>query len=242
MKTPRFLERLLAKPTTDNDGLPIKLQHPKHREFVVVGLGRFGASVARSLVQFGHGVLAIDRDPARVQQLSMDLPHVVALDATNIEALKEVGIGHFETGLSCIGADFESNLLSCVLMRRLGVQKVIAKARTRTQREVLLQIGADEVILPEHEAGVRLARRLAAIDFVDYLSLGNDVGIIELCVPSRYVGKTLSESAIRNVYNLTVVAVRRENDVFPSPAADFEFCKADELLVLGKFSDAERFV
>jgi len=128
------------------------------------------------------------------------------------------------------------------LMRRLGVKKVIAKARTRTQREVLLQVGADEVILPEHEAGVRLARRLAAIDFVDYLSLGNDVGVIELCVPARYVGKTLSESAIRNVYNLTVVAVRRDNDVFPSPAADFEFCKKDELLVVGKFVDAERFV
>ncbi len=242
MKAPRFLERFIPKPAPTDDGMPIHLHNLKHREFVVVGLGRFGASVARSLVQYGHGVLAIDRDPVRVQQLAADLPYVVALDATNIEALKEIDVGHFETGLSCIGADFESNLLSCVLMRRLGVKKVIAKARTRTQREVLLQIGADEVILPEHEAGVRLARRLAAIDFVDYLSLGNDVGVIELCVPARYVGKTLSESAIRNVYNLTVVAVRRENDVFPSPAADFEFCKKDELLVVGKFADAERFV
>lgn len=222
--------------------MPIKLRHPKHCEFVVVGLGRFGASVARSLVQYGHGVLAIDRDADRVQQLSSDLPHVVALDATNIDALKEMGVGHFEIGVSCIGADFESNLLSVVLMRRLGVKKVIAKARTRTQREVLLQVGADDVILPEHEAGIRLARRLAAIDFVDYLSLGGDVGVIELCVPSRYVGKTLAQTAIRNVYNLTIVAVRRNNEVFASPNADFELCKQDELLVVGKFSDAERFV
>lgn len=215
---------------------------PGQAEFVVIGLGRFGTSVAKALTQYGHHVLAVDRDQARVQQLAPDLPYVVALDATNIDALREIGVGSFDTGVSCIGTDFESNLLATVLMRRLGVRRVIAKARTRTQQTILLQVGADEVILPEHEAGLRLARRLAAIDFVDYLSLGEDVGVVELRVPERYIGKTLAEAAIRRIYNLTVVAIRRGEQVIAGPDPDMEFKAGDELLVLGRISDAERFV
>ncbi|MDQ7029480.1 MAG: TrkA family potassium uptake protein [Ardenticatenia bacterium] len=136
--------------------------HPRRqeREFIVIGLGRFGTSLAGALVQQGHDVLAVDVDYRRVQALSTELPHVVQLDATNIDALREVGADHFDTGVVCIGTNFESNLLATVLLRKLGVRRVITKARTRTQREILLQVGADEVILPEHEAGVRLARRL----------------------------------------------------------------------------------
>lgn len=213
-----------------------------HAEFVVIGLGRFGTSVATSLIRYGHSVLAIDRDEARVQELANDLPNVVALDATSVDALREVGVGNFDTGLSCIGTDFESNLLATVLMRQMGVRRIIAKARTRTQSQILMQVGADDVILPEHEAGVRLARRLAAIDFVDYLTLSADVGVVELRIPARYVGKSLVDSDIRRRYGLTVVAIRREDKVLPSPAADTVFREDDELLVLGRIVDAERFV
>ncbi len=215
---------------------------PGRAEFLVIGLGRFGTSVAQSLTEHGHNVLAVDRDPARVQQLASELPHVVALDATNVEALREIGVGSFDTGVSAIGTNFEANLLATVLMRRLGVRRVIAKARTRTQRTILLQVGADEVILPEHEGGVRLARRLAAIDFVDYLSLGGDIGVVEMRVPERYVGKTLAETAIRQTYSLTVIAVRRDDSVIASPGPDIRFQSGDELLVLGRISDAERLV
>ncbi len=230
------------KPSEPSSG-PSGIVHASGRtEFVVIGMGRFGTSVAKSLVEYGHNVLALDNDPARVQQLATDLPHVIALDATNIDALREVGIEDFDTGVSCIGTNFEANLLATVLMRRLGVRRVIAKARTRTQRTVLLQVGADEVILPEHEGGVRLARRLAAIDFVDYLSLGGDVGVVEMRVPERYVGMTLAEAAIRQTYSLTIVAIRRDDSIVASPGSDMRFQRGDELLVLGRISDAERLV
>ena len=238
-----FLNRWLAN--NDEPQTRPKLsasRSKKEMEFLVIGLGRFGASIARALTQYGHNVLALDCDKELVQELAHELPHVVALDATNIDALREVGASDFETAICCIGSNFEANLLATVSMRQLGVKRVVAKARTKTQRTILLQVGADEVILPEHEAGVRLARRLSAIDFVDYLSLGNNVGVVELRVPERYFGKSLAESAIRNKYGLTVIAIRRQEYVIASPRAETRFEQGDEILVLGAISDAERLV
>lgn len=212
----------------------------REREFIVIGLGRFGTSLARALVEQGHDVLAIDVDYRRVQALSTELPHVVQLDATNIDALREVGADHFDTGIVCIGTDFESNLLATVLLRKLGVRRVIAKARTRTQREILLQVGADEVILPEHEAGVRLARRLSAVDFVDYLELSPEFGVVEMLAPERLHGKTLAEADLRRKYGLTVLAIRHGDQLQVNPSADARIEAGDELLVVGKMSDAER--
>ncbi len=212
----------------------------QEREFIVVGLGRFGTSLAVALVQQGHDVLAVDVDYRRVQALSTELPHVVQLDATNIDALREVGADHFDTGVVCIGTDFESNLLATVLLRKLGVRRVITKARTRTQREILLQVGADEVILPEHEAGVRLARRLSAVDFVDYLEISPELGVVEMLAPERLHGKTLGEADLRRQYGLTVLAIRHGDELRVNPSADARIEAGDELLVIGKMADAER--
>lgn len=209
-------------------------------EFVVIGLGRFGTSVATTLVEYGRNVLAIDADESRVQHLSTILPHVVALDATNIDALRQVGVENFDTGLVCIGTDFESNLLAAVLLQQLGVKRVIAKARTRTQRDILLRVGADEVILPEHAAGIRLGRKLAAGNLVDYLEVSNDVGVVEILAPPSLWNRSLSESSLRQRYGLTIMAVRRGDDLIVSPSATFRIEENDLLVVLGRIEDAER--
>jgi trk system potassium uptake protein len=214
--------------------------HPEQQEFVVIGLGRFGTSVATTLVRYGRNVLAIDRDRDRIQYLSNELPNAVQLDATNIDALRQVGVENFDTGLACIGTDFESNLLATVLLRRLGVKRVITKARTRTQREILLRVGADEVILPEHEAGLRLGRKLAAGHFVDYLEVSNDVGVVELLAPPSLWHRTLAECSIRQRYKLNVMAVRRGEELLVGPSASFRIEEGDILVVLGKIEDAER--
>lgn len=218
---------------------PFARRH-KEPEFVVIGLGRFGTAVATTLVEHGRNVLAIDADQSRVQALSTELPHVIQLDATNIEALRQVGVETFDTGLVCIGTDFESNLLATVLLQQLGVKRVITKARTRTQRQILLKVGADEVILPEHEAGRRLGRQMAAKHLVDYLEVSNDVGVVELLAPPSMWEHTLSELSLRQRYNLTVMAVRRGDDLIVSPSANFRVKEQDLLVVLGRIEDAER--
>lgn len=211
-----------------------------HRAFVVIGLGRFGTAVATTLVEHGRDVLAIDTDTARVQALSNELPHVLQVDATNIEALRQAGVETFDTGLVCIGTDFESNLLATVILRQLGVKRVITKALTRTQREILLKVGADEVILPEHEAGRRLGRKMAVDHLVDYLEVSNDVGVVELLAPPSLWDHTLSELSLRQRYQLTVMAVRRGDDLLVSPSANFRIKEEDILVVVGRIEDAER--
>ncbi|MBN1994588.1 MAG: TrkA family potassium uptake protein [Anaerolineae bacterium] len=211
-----------------------------HNEFVIIGLGRFGTSLAMTLNAYRHDVLAIDSDPKRVQQVSQVLPHVIQLDATNIEALREVGVDAFDTGVVCIGTDLESNLLATVSLRKLGVRRVITKARTVTQQDILLKVGADEVILPEHEAGVRLARKLAAVDFVDFMELTEDTGVVEIIAPSQLTGQSLRETQIRQRYGLTIVAIRRGNNVIISPGANEMIQEDDILVVLGRTIDCER--
>jgi trk system potassium uptake protein TrkA len=217
-----------------------QLDNSKHsREFVIIGLGRFGTSLAMALHAYDHDVLAVDGDMSRVQMVSQTLPHVIQLDATNLEALQEIGAETFDTGIVCIGSNFEANLLATVSLRKLGVRRVISKARTTTQQEILQRIGADEVILPEHEAGVRLARRLAAIDFVDFLELTDDMGVVEMITPKDFMNKTLKEADIRRRYGLSVVAIKRGDEVIISPGADEHMLTDDILVILGRTADCE---
>ncbi len=214
----------------------------ERKEFVIIGLGRFGASLATTLYSYGHGVLAMDADMRLVQRLSKELPHVVQMDATNKAGYEELGIGNFDTALVCVGSDFEVNMLATVILQQIGVKRIICKARTRTQKDILLKIGANEVILPEHEAGVRLGQRLAATGFVDYMAINEEISVVEMKAPANVVGKNLMESQLRQKYHLVVVAIRRTNSVIVLPKADEVILQDDILVVLGRPGDCESVV
>jgi trk system potassium uptake protein TrkA len=218
-----------------------KTPQPARREFVVIGLGRFGGNTAKTLVNYGHDVLAIDSDPMRVQHYAHELPHVIQMDATNVEALTQAGVSQFHTGIVCISDNFEHNLLAAVHLLHLGVQHVVVKARTNTQKVILQEIGVHEVILPETEVGVRLGRRLAHPNFIDYLEIKDGVSIIELLAPESLQGSTLGESDLRQRFKLNVVAVQRDNAIISNPGASFRVQAGDVLMVIGLVEDAERF-
>ncbi len=210
-------------------------------EFIIIGLGRFGTSVATSLVHdFGYDVLAVDADKDRVQHMSLELPSVIQLDATNADALRQAGVETFDTGLVCIGTNFEANVLATVLLLRFGIQRVIAKARTATQKEILERIGAHEVILPEHEAGLRLARRLAHSHVIDFLEVAPDVDIVEALAPPGMWGRTLQQCRFRQKYGLTVIAIRHGEDTIVTPMPDYIVREGDLLILVGNMADAER--
>jgi trk system potassium uptake protein len=223
-------------PSRLTTGLGSREQH----EFVVIGLGRFGSSVAETLVRGGHDVLAIDLDERRVHHLSAELPHVVQMDATNADALRQIGIETFDTGLVCIGSDFESNLLATVLLLRFGVNRVITKARTRTQRTILESVGAHEVILPEQQAGVHLGRRLAFKHFIEYLEISEGIGVVELRAPPSLWGRTLIDANLRQRYYLNVIAIHRGPEVIVNLHPDFLIQEGDVLAVVGRIEDAEK--
>lgn len=212
----------------------------RRREFIVIGMGRFGKSVATTLFNMGHDVLAIDSDKYRVQELSTELPHVIRLDATNAEGLRQIGVENFDTGLVCMSGNFESNLLATTLLLKFGVNRVISKAKTQTQRTILETIGAHKVILPEHEAGVHLGRQLATNHFIDYLEVNEGISIIEIEAPPRLCGKTLDDCDLRKQMGLTIIGVNRGTKIIANPRADFQIEPGDELMLLGRIEDAEK--
>lgn len=210
-------------------------------EFAVIGLGRFGSSVALTLTRQGYFVLGIDRDPALVQQLSDELTHVVALDATDEDALHDVDIASFETVIVAIGERFEDALLVTTVLKDMGIKTVVTKAISERRREILLKVGADRVVLPEVEAGQRLALELTTAGMFGSLVVGPHHTIIEAPLPANMAGQTVHEADIRRRYQVTALAVVRGEEVIVSPPADLTMKDGDYLVVLGDNDDLRRF-
>lgn len=218
------------------------MRQRQHRpEFAVIGLGRFGTSLALALVESGYSVLGIDQDAELAQRLVDDLTQIVILDATDEDALREVDIASFDTVIVAIGADFESNLLTTVSLKHLGVRYVISKAVTNRQAEILLRVGADEVIQPEQEAGRRLAEQLTVPAVLARLHLGPQHDIVELMTPSSIAGKSLQELDLRRRMGVTVLLIKRDNDLIVSPRTDTPLLESDLLVAVGSNEALEAF-
>ncbi len=210
-------------------------------EFAVIGLGRFGSSLARTLVGRGASVLGIDRSPEPVQDLADELTQTVVLDATNEAALREVDITSFGTVIVAIGSNFEANLLTTVALRELGVTNIICKATNLRQRDILLKVGAHRVVLPEYEAGYRLALELTIPGMLAQIDLGPGYAIGEIKTPPRIANQPLNRSDFPK-RNLHVLVVKRGDHLIVSPARDFVPQPEDVLVVIGKLADIERCV
>ncbi|MBT7072178.1 MAG: TrkA family potassium uptake protein [Anaerolineae bacterium] len=209
-------------------------KNKKKPEFAVIGLGRFGRAVVKTLVAKGFSVLGVDRDEKSVQ-IVLDLcTQAVILDSTNEDALRELDIGTFDTVVVAIGADFESNLITTAALKAIGVRRIICKALSTRQKDILLSIGASEVIQPEADAGHQLALELAAPNLLDRIPLGDKHTILELMVTSSMHEKTLVDADFRKLYDVSVMAIKRENDITISPSGDFLMQEGDILVVLGE--------
>ncbi|EFO80551.1 TrkA domain-containing protein [Oscillochloris trichoides DG-6] len=210
-------------------------------EFAVIGLGRFGSSVALSLINRGYTVLGIDRDPEIVQRLADRMTQIISMDTTSEDALRAVDIRSFDTVVVAIGAHFENNLLTTVALKSLGVRRVVCKALNERQQHILLKVGADQVVLPEHEAGMRLAVRLADPLVLDHLDLGPGFSVAEVRIPRRFVGQSLAKSDLRRLYGINVLAVRRNHHLIVTPPADLIFNPEDLILVIGSDDSIHTF-
>jgi trk system potassium uptake protein len=219
---------------------PLRKRKPK-AEYAVIGLGRFGSSLARALVEHGHTVLGIDEDAALVQRISDEISHSAIMDATDEEALRAVEITAFDTVVVAIGADFESNLLTTVALKSLGVRHVISKAVTSRQREILLRVGADQVVQPEYDAGRRLAEELVAPAVLERLHLGPAYSIVELRTPRSVSGKSLLELDLRRRMGVTVLLIKRGDELIASPSAEAVLMEGDLLVALGSNQALETF-
>ncbi len=209
-------------------------------EFAVIGLGRFGSSLALTLVGRGYTVVGIDRDRALVQEFADELTQTVALDATDEDALRAIDIASFDTVVVAIGADFESNLMATVALKSLGVRRVVCKALSERQQTILLKVGADRVVLPEYEAGQRLAYSLTMPLLLDQLVLDANHTITELRTPASFVGRSLRQVDLRGRFAITLLAIKRQEEFLISPSADVIMQEEDLLVVIGSNANLDR--
>jgi trk system potassium uptake protein len=203
-------------------------------QVVVIGLGRFGSAVARELERLGHEVLAIDQSEQLVNDIASDVTHALQLDAADEEALRGAGAGDFSTAIVAISSDAEPSIFATMVLKRLGVRNVIAKAGSTLHGEILARVGADRVVFPERETGLRLAHSFNVPNVIDYLDVGPNFGIEKIRPPQSFVGKTLGELNLKERLNLTPVALLRGKQVFVNPTRDERVAEGDELILIGR--------
>lgn len=210
------------------------------KQFVIIGLGRFGASIAKTLYALGNDVLAIDKNEDLVQEISDSVTHAIQMDATDESALRTLGIRNFEVAVVTIGDNIQSSIMATLLVKELGVKYIIAKGNSDIHAKVLYKIGADRVILPEKDMGVRVAHNLVSSNILDYIELSPDYSIIEIDSPNEWHDKTMKELNLRSKYGINVIALKRNHEVNISPYADDKIEAGDVIVAIGLSEDLNR--
>lgn len=211
-----------------------------NKQFVVIGLGRFGSSIAKTLYSLGSDVLAIDKDEDIVQEIADSVTHAVQLDATDENALKSLGISNFDVAVVTIGDDIQSSIMVTLLVKELGVKYIVSKGNNDLHAKVLYKIGADRVILPEKDMGVRVAHNLVSTNILDYIELSEDYSVMEIKVLEEWSGKTLNELKLRSKYGINVIAIKRGQEINLSPSAGDIIKNTDTIVAIGVAEDLNR--
>lgn len=210
------------------------------KQFVVIGCGRFGQSVAIKLAELGAEVMVVDDNEEIIQNISDKVTYAVQADATDENAIKALGIRNFDVAIVTIGSDIQSSILVTLLVKELGVKHIVAKAQTAAHAKVLYKIGANRVVFPEKEMGVKVAKSLVSSNVLDLIDLAPEYSILEITMNDEWVGKSLVEINMRRRYQISVIAIRREDEVDINVEPDRILMKDDVLIVIGNNSDLKK--
>ncbi|MDP3878849.1 MAG: TrkA family potassium uptake protein [Dehalococcoidales bacterium] len=205
------------------------------KQVIVVGLGRFGVSLAANMSEMGHDVLALDTDEQKVQSASGQMTHTVQADATNESVLRELGAGNFDIAIVAIGTAVQNSVLATILLKRLGVPYVIARASSDLHGEILDKIGADRVVYPEHTMGQILAHEAILGAVSEYMPVVSGYGIAKVEASPDFVGQTLSDLGVgpRGKLGVAVLIIQREKDIIVAPGQGELVKQGDTLIVAG---------
>ena len=183
------------------------------KTYAVFGLGRYGIAVAKELVENGMEIIAVDSDQRIVNDAAAYLPVCKCADVTDAEVISRLGIGNIDTVIVCMAGNLEASVMAVTLCKEAGVKNVIAKCANEMQQKILLRVGADKVVFPEKESGVRLAKNLLSSGFIDMISLSKDVSMVEIDVKEEWCGKNLIELNLRKKYGFNIVALKKGESV-----------------------------
>ncbi|TYR79882.1 TrkA family potassium uptake protein [Priestia megaterium] len=211
------------------------------KEFAVIGLGRFGGSICKTLSDQGMEVLAIDTHEEKVNEYASIASHAVVGDATDEAVLKSLGVRNFDHVIVAIGDNIQASILTTLILKELGVKKITVKAQNDYHAKVLSKIGANFIVHPERDMGRRIANSMISNSVLDYLELSDKHSIVELVASKRMAGNTLIDLDIRAKYGINIVAIKRDRDIIVSPQASEPIQQGDILIVIGADVNINRF-
>ena len=200
------------------------------KQYIVIGCGRFGSSVASTMHLLGHQVMAIDKNEDSVQSISDKVTHSLIVDVTDEQALRSLGLGNFDVAVVAIGSDIRASIMATLIAKEMGVELIICKAKDELQAKVLYKIGADRVVFPERDMGVRVAHNLVSASILDFIELSPDYSIMELRVLNEWDGKSLKELKLRSRYGINIMAIKKGESIDISPKAE-DILSADDIIV-----------
>lgn len=210
------------------------------KNFAVIGMGRFGSSVAKALFEMEHEVMAIDVNEELIQNALPFVTHAVQADTTDELALKNLGIRSFDVVVVAIGQDIQASILTTLVLKELGVKFIVVKAQNERHGKVLYKIGADKVVFPERDMGLRVAHNLVSPNTLDFIELAEDYSIMEIVAPSFTVGKTLVELDFRARFGVNVIAFKTGDEFNISPRAEDRIQQGDILVIIGHNDDIKK--
>ena len=203
-----------------------------NKSYAVFGLGKYGIAVATELVNNGADVLAVDIDENIVNSAVADIPFCRCADVTNPEVIKQLGISNVDVVIIAMANNLEASVMSVILCKEAGVKMVIAKCADEMQGKILCKVGADKVVYPESESGVRLAKNLVSAGIVDIIDLSEDISVIEIPVQEKWVGKTIIELDLRKKYAFNIIAIRKGEDIIVNVDPNVQLSKEMQLVVI----------
>ncbi|MFT4445229.1 MULTISPECIES: potassium channel family protein [unclassified Parvimonas] len=204
------------------------------KQIVVLGCGRFGMSLAITLERLGNEVMVVDKDEEIINSIANKVTHAIVCDVSVDGSLKELGLTNFDICVVAIGSDYKTSIIATVEARELGIPKIIAKATDSVQAMVLKKIGADRVIIPERDMGIRVANTISNSNILDSINLSDEYSLVEISPIADWVGRSIKESEIRNKHHVNIVAIKNKDGLEINVGADYVIKDSDILLVAGR--------
>ena len=205
------------------------------KQIAILGLGRFGRALARTVVEMGHDVMGVDANEAVVEKMAPVLTNCVQADVMDEQTLLSLGVTNFDIVVVGIGnSDMQASIFTTLMLKEMGVEHVVCKVSSNKHARILLKLGADRVVYPERDMGMRFAHSIAQSDVLEFIELSEEYSMMEINAPKYLIGKSLKESDVRSKYNINIVAIKRGKKIMVNPSPDAVLEQGDVLLAIGE--------
>jgi trk system potassium uptake protein TrkA len=203
------------------------------KQFIIIGCGNFGYSIAKTLYGLGHQVMIVDQNEEIINSISDSVTYAIRGDATDEKTIKSLGVNNFDVAIITTGSDIQSSILIGIMLKELGVKYIVAKAQNELHAKVLYKIGVDKVVFPERDMGARIAQHLVSPNIMDYIELSAEYSIVELAAIEEWIGKSLIDLNMRERYEINVMAIKQGENINISPNPSYLIKEDDVLVVVG---------